>query len=110
MPRRNPVVVEPLVDPPGLNRGLRRESDAVEKYFATETEVRWEEEPKKFPNEAEGRPPVERMVVEPVMESGTTDVGRPVRVRKPPIRFAIDEFVRVFRKLCHPAHWCLINN
>ena len=32
-------------------------------------------------------------MVNPVMESGTTDVGRPVRLRRPPVRFRIDEFV-----------------
>ena len=34
------------------------------------------------------------MAAEPVMEIGTADDGgRPTRVRRPPVRFGIDEFV-----------------
>ena len=34
------------------------------------------------------------MTAEPVMESGTADDGgRPIRVRRPPVRFGIDKFV-----------------
>ena len=93
MPRKNRVVVETLVCPPGLIRGVRRPSDSVETYDATEIETRREEQPANLPSEAEGRPPGEPEVVKPVMKSGTTDVGGPVRVRRPPVRFGIDEFV-----------------
>ena len=93
MPRRNRVVVEPLVNPLGRNRGLRRQSDAVETYGATEIEARMEEEAANLPSEAEGRPSGEPAMVYPVMEWGTTDVGRPVRLRRPPVRVGIDELV-----------------
>ena len=53
MLRGNRAVVEPLFNPPGLN------------------------------GEAEGRPPGEQAIIEPVMECGITDVGRPDRVRRP---------------------------
>ena len=90
---RNRVVVEPLVSPFGVGGGLRRQSDALETYDATEIEARREEEPANIPSEAEGRPPIEPAIIEPVMESGITDVGRPVRVGRLPVRFWIDEFV-----------------
>ena len=51
--------MEPLVIPPGLNGGLRRQSDAVKTYDATEIEARREEEPANLPIEAKGRPPGE---------------------------------------------------
>ena len=41
---------------------------------------------------AEGSPSGETVVAEPVMESETTDVGRPIRIRKPP-RFGIDGYM-----------------
>ena len=75
------------------NGGLRRQTDAVETYDATEIEARREEEPANFPSETDGRPPGEPAMVDRVMEWETTDVGRPVRVRRPPVRFGIDEFV-----------------
>ena len=65
----------------------------METYDTTEIEARREEEPANLPSEAEGRPPGEPAMADPVMESGTTGVGRPVRVRRPPVRFGIDDFV-----------------
>ena len=91
--QRNRVVVETPVNLPGLNKGLRPQSDSVETYNATEIEARREEDPANFLSEAEGISPVEPAVAEPVMEIGTTDVCRPVRVRRPPVRFGIDKFV-----------------
>ena len=85
--------MEPLFYHPGLNGGLRRQSDAVKTYDATEIEARREEQPANLPRLAEGRPSGEPAMFDPVMESGTTDVGRPVRVRRPPVRFEIDEIV-----------------
>ena len=85
--------MEPLVNIFGRNGGLRRQSDAVETYDATESEARREEERASLPSQAEDSPPGETVVVEPVMESGTRDVGRPVRVRRPPVRIGMDEFV-----------------
>ena len=93
MPRKNRVVVEPLVNPPRLNGRLQRQSNAVETYDATEIEAKREEEPANLLSEIEGRPPGEPTTVEPVTEGGTKDVGRPVRVRRPPVGFGIDEFV-----------------
>ena len=47
-----------------------------------------------LPCEAEDRPPGEVMAAEPVVEVGIADDGgRPTRVRRPPVRFTIDEFV-----------------
>ena len=72
---------EHFVDPPRMMREVaRREEDAIEAYDATELEARREEEPANLPSEAEGRHPGEPAMVDPVMESRTTDVGRPVRV------------------------------
>ena len=59
---------------------------------ATEVEARREEERANLPIEAEGRPPGESAMIETMMASGTIDVGGPVRVRRPPVRFGI-EFV-----------------
>ena len=70
--------MEPLVNPLGRNGGLRRQSDAVESYDATEIEARREEEPANLHSEAEAGPPGEPAMVDPVMEWGTTGVGRPV--------------------------------
>ena len=83
----------------------------METYDATEIEARREEELANLPSKAEGRPPVEPAMVELVIESGTTDVGRPVRVRRHPVRFEIDEFKseNLFGKFCHPAHRCLFH-
>ena len=72
----------------------RREEDVIETYDATELKARREEEPANLPSEAEGRPPGEPMAAEPVIEISTADDGgRPTRVRKPPVRFGINEFV-----------------
>ena len=68
-------------------------SDAVDTYDEKQMEARREEEAAKLPSEAEGKPPDETVVAEPVLESGATDVGRPVRIRRPPVRFGIDEYV-----------------
>ena len=92
MSRRNRLVVEPLVNPPGLNGGLRRQSDAVGTYDAPDIEAR-REESANLPSEAEGGPAGEPAIVEPVMEWEITDVCRPARVRRPIFRFGIDEFV-----------------
>ena len=89
MSRRNRVVVEPLVNPPGLDGALRRQSDAVETFDEREMGARREEEAANLPNEAERSPPGETVLVEPVMKS----VCRPIRTRKPPVRFGIDEYV-----------------
>ena len=86
-------MVEPLVNPPGLDGVLGRQSDIVETYDEKQMEARREEEAAKFPSEAEGRPPDETVVAELDLESGATDVGRPVRIRRPPVRFGIDEYV-----------------
>ena len=86
---------EHIADPPRMMREVaRREKDAIEAYDTTELEARKEEEPANLPCEAEDRPPGEVMAAEPVMEFGTADDGgRPTRVRKPPVRFGIDEFL-----------------
>ena len=86
---------EHIADPPRMMREVaRREEDAIEAYDATELEARREEKPANLPYEAEGRPPGEVMAAKPVMADGTADDGgRPTRVRRPPVRFAIDEFV-----------------
>ena len=89
---KNRAVVEPLVNSPGLNGVLRRQSDAVETYDEREMGARREEKAANVPSEAEGSAPGEMVVVEPLMESETTDVGRPIRIRKPPVRFDIDEY------------------
>ena len=86
-------MVEPLVNPPGLSGGLRRQSDAVETYNATKIEARREEKTANLPSEADVRPPGGQAMVDPVMECGTTDAVRTVRVRRPAVRFGIDEFV-----------------
>ena len=60
------------------------------------TKGRWEPEWKKSresDERAEGSPPGETVVVFTVIGSETTDVGRPIRTRKPPVRFGIDEHV-----------------
>ena len=93
VPLQNQRSAEPTVTTRGRPEGLRRQIDVVETYGARKIEARREDEPANLPNEAEGRPLGEAAMVEPVMESGTTDVGRPVRVRRPPVRFGIDEFV-----------------
>ena len=85
--------MEPLVNPLGRNGGLRRQSNAVETYDATEIEARSEKEAANLPSEAEGRPSGEPAMVDSVMDRGITDVGRPVRVRRPPVRVGIDELV-----------------
>ena len=93
---RNRVMPEHFADPPQrmMREVARREEDAVETYDATELEARREEEPANLPNEVEGRPPGEPMAAEPMMENGTADDGgRQTRVRRPPVRFGIDEFV-----------------
>ena len=86
---------EYFADPPRMMREVaRREEDAIEAYDTTEQEARREEEPANLPCEAEDRPPGEVMAAEPVVEVGIADDGgRPTRVRRPPVRFAIDEFV-----------------
>ena len=86
---------EHFADPPRMMREVaRREEDAIEAYDATELEARREEEHANLPNEAEGRPPGEPSMAEPVMEIGTADDGsRHTRVRTPPVRFGIDKFV-----------------
>ena len=85
---------EHFADPPRVMREVaRREEVAIEAYDATELEARREEEHANIPSKAEGRPPGEPAMVDPVMEGGTTDVDRPVRVRRPPLMFGIDEFV-----------------
>ena len=69
---RNRVMPEHFADPPQrmMREVARREEDAVETYDATELEARREE------------------------ENGTADDGgRQTRVRRPPVRFGIDEFV-----------------
>ena len=65
----------------------------METNDATEIEARREKETANLPSEAEGRPPGEPAMVEPVMEWGTTDECRPVSVRRAPVWFGIDEFV-----------------
>ena len=93
---RNRVMPEHFADPPQrmMREVARREEDAIETYDATELDARREEEPANLPSEAEHRPPGEPMAAEPVMEIGTADDGgRPTRVRRPPVRFGIDEFV-----------------
>ena len=86
---------EHFADPPRMMREVaRREEDAIEAYNTTELEARREEEPANLPCEAEDRPPGEVMAAEPVMEIGTADdSGRPTRVRRPPVRLGIDEFL-----------------
>ena len=91
--QRNREAMESLVNPPGLSGVLRRQSDAVETYDGREVEARREEDAANLPSEAEVRPPGETAVAEPVMESGTTDVGRPVRMRRLSVWFGMDEFV-----------------
>ena len=72
----------------------RSGEDAIEAYDATELEARREEEPSNQPCKADDRPSDEVMAAEPVIEMGTADDGgRPTRVRRPPVRFGIDEFV-----------------
>ena len=93
MARRNRIVVEPLINPPELDGVLRLQSDAVETYDQKQMEARRQEENTNLPTEAEGRPPGETAVAETVMECGTIDVGRPVRIRRQPVRFGIDEYV-----------------
>ena len=67
---------EHFADPARMIREVaRREKEA---YDTTELEARREKEPANIPREAEERPPVEPVMVEPVMERQTTDVGRPV--------------------------------
>ena len=91
--RRNRAMVEPLVNPPGQNRVVRMQSDAVETYDERDMGARREQEAANLPSEAEGSPLGKTVDVEPVMESENTDVGRPIRTRKPPARFGIDEYV-----------------
>ena len=85
---------EHFADPPRMMREVaRREEDAIEAYDETELEARREEEPAYLPCGAEDRPAGEVMAAEPVMEIGTADDGgRLTRVRRPPVRFGIDEF------------------
>ena len=92
-PQFNPP--EHFADAPIMTREVaRRGEDAIEAYDATELDARMEEEPANLPCEAEDRPPGEVMAAEPVMEIGTADDGgRPTRVRRPPVRFGIDEFL-----------------
>ena len=90
---RNQRTAESRLTTRGRPDGLRKQSDVVETNESTEIEARTEEGPANLPSEAEGRPPGEPVMVEPEMESRTTDVGRPVRLRRPPIRFGIDDFV-----------------
>ena len=87
VPLRNQRPAEPRVPARGRPEGLQRQSDMVETNDATQIEARRQEEPANLPSEAEGRPPGEPTMVEPVMESGTTEAGRPVGVRRPPVRF-----------------------
>ena len=62
---------EHFADPPRMMREVaRREEDAIEAYDATELEARREEELANLPSEAEGRPPGEPAMVDPVMERG----------------------------------------
>ena len=91
---RNRAMPEHFADQPQRMMDVARREDAIETYDATELKARREEEPANLPSEAEGRPPGEPMAAEPVIEIGTADDGgRPTRVRKPPVRFGIDEFV-----------------
>ena len=91
---RNRAMPEYFADPPQRMMDVARREDAIETHDATELEARTEEEPANLPSEAEGRPPREPMAPEPVIEIGLADDGgRPTRVRKPPVRFVIDEFV-----------------
>ena len=72
----------------------RREEDVIEAYDATELVARRKEKPANLPSEAEDKPHGEMMAAKPVMEIRTADDGgRPTRVRRPPVRFGIDEFV-----------------
>ena len=91
--QRNREALESLGNSPGLSGVLRRQGDAVETYEGREMEARREEEAANLPSEAEGRHPGETALAEPVMESETTDVGRPVRMRRPSVWFGIDEYV-----------------
>ena len=86
---------EHFVDPPRMRQEVaRREEDAIEAYDTTKLDARKEEEPANLPCEADDRSPGEVMAAEPVMEIGTADDdGRPTRIRRPPLRFGIDEFV-----------------
>ena len=86
---------EHFADPPRMMREVaRREEDAIEAYNATELEAKREEEPANLSCEVEVRPPGEVMAAKLMMEIGTADDGgRPNRVRRPPIRFGIEEFV-----------------
>ena len=95
LPMRNRAMPKHFADPPRMMREMtKREEDAIEAYDATELVARREEEPPNLPCEAEDRPPGEVMAAEPVMEIGNADDGgRPTRVRRPPVRFGIDEFV-----------------
>ena len=63
-----------------------------ETHEEREMGARREEEAENLPSEAEGSPPCET-VVEPVIEIETTDVGIPIRIRRPPVRFGSDEYV-----------------
>ena len=84
---RNRAMSEHFADPP------QRMMDVARREDATELEAS-REEPANLPSEAEGRPPGEPMAAEPVIEISTADDGgRPTRVRKPPVRFGIDDFV-----------------
>ena len=113
--RLSPVInrsLEPQFNSPGRNFRIRamperfadparmmrekskKEENAIEEYDAMELEANREEEPANLPFEAEVRSPGELMAGEPVMEIGTADGGcRPTRVRTPPVRLGIDEFV-----------------
>ena len=82
--------MELIVNLPGLDGVWRRQSDKAETYDEKQTEARRKEEDAKLPSEAEGRPPEETVVAEPVLESEATDVGRPIRIRRPPVRFGIE--------------------
>ena len=97
-PGRNVLILEMpehFADPSRMMREVaRREEDAIEAYDTTELEVRREQEPANLPCEEEDRPAGEVMAAKPVMEIGSADDGgRSTRVRRPPVRFGIDEFL-----------------
>ena len=65
----------------------------METFDERERGAKREEEATNLPSQAEGSLPCETVVAEPVMKSGTTDVSRSVPIRKPLVRFSIDEYV-----------------
>ena len=72
--QRNRAVEEPLLIP--LCEAM------MGKYYATALEAR-KDYPLNILKKTEGRPLGETVVFEPVIKSGTIDVGGPVRIRRP---------------------------